>query len=283
MLRGILQLGIDRAAIGCLIVDTPEIESTHAVGLERLGHFHTLVEHFVLLRKAELRVELVTLGAVFGRRRTRPVDLEERAGDVGDAELILLQDPLGLADLRGGQTHEIFVPQDAHFHPLHSEFAGCDEAGVIKILRNLVRDHRNPEWRRPLLCLGFVGHWKVLWQARDRVTGGKQGPGYCQKIAPCDSRHAYPPESRFNLSFGIVTSKGGLEQVEPTCRRERELAEPALSGVEGRNPERSRGNERYGGSVCESNAPSTSEMPSAGFEVEPICRRERSGSLQSLP
>src|SRR5208337_5033301 len=35
---------------------------------------------------------------------------------------------------------------------------------------------------------------------------------------------------------------------------------------------------RYGGSVCESNAPLTSEMPIAGFEVEAL-----SGRLSPLP
>jgi hypothetical protein len=48
-----------------------------------------------------------------------------------------------------------------------------------------------------------------------------------------------------------------------------------------RNPERSQGT-GVGGSVCESNAPTPAiSRQSAGFEVEPSCGRERSGSPQA--
>ena len=91
---GVLQLRVDGFAIGRLVFQPPEIESAHAIGLKRLRRLDALLEYFRLLIVAEVGVELVALGAVLRSRRARPIHFEERAGDVGDAQLIFLQNLL---------------------------------------------------------------------------------------------------------------------------------------------------------------------------------------------
>ena len=41
---------------------------------------------------------------------------------------------LRLGNLARAEIHQILVPQAAHFDPLHSEFAGGYEAGMVEVL-----------------------------------------------------------------------------------------------------------------------------------------------------
>jgi hypothetical protein len=84
-----------------LIVEPPEIEESHAVGLKRLGQFNAAFEDFGLLLEGEVGVELIALGTEFGLWRPRPIDLKERAGNVGDAQFVFLEDAAMTAIWKG--------------------------------------------------------------------------------------------------------------------------------------------------------------------------------------
>ena len=82
------QLVVDGGAVGRLIVQPPEVEAADAIGLELLGQFDTVFQQLILLLEIEAGMELVALWTLFGKRRSGPVDFEERAGYVGHAQLI---------------------------------------------------------------------------------------------------------------------------------------------------------------------------------------------------
>ena len=76
-----------------------------------------------------------------------PVDLEERAGNVGDAEVVFGEDLLCVGDLRVGEGLEALVPHGAKLDPLEAEFMGGNRTGVIKVLGYLVGDDGDLEGR----------------------------------------------------------------------------------------------------------------------------------------
>ena len=53
------QLSTDRSAKRRLVLEPPEIESAHAIGLERLGHLNAFFQDLGLLLVGEVGVELV--------------------------------------------------------------------------------------------------------------------------------------------------------------------------------------------------------------------------------
>ncbi len=79
-------------------------------------------------------------GTLLGERRAGPVDLKERAGDVGDAELIFGEDLFRLGKLVVGEVLEAFAPQAAQLDPMQAEVVGYDGAGVVEVGRDLVVD-----------------------------------------------------------------------------------------------------------------------------------------------
>ena len=142
----IAELVVNGIAIGSLIVEAPEIEAAHALRTEGFGHRDGALEDFVLLSQREVGVETLGL-AVFRLWRTRPIDLEERAGDVGDLELIFVEQAAGFRDFFFVEADDVLVPHAAQLDPFHAEFFRRHFADVAEVLRDLVIDYGNAEWR----------------------------------------------------------------------------------------------------------------------------------------
>ena len=139
-------LSIDGLAIGDLVLQTPEIEAAYAIGLKRLCHREGAIENFVLLSEGEVCAEAAAL-AELRFRRSGPVGLEKRAGDVGHLQLVFFQNPARLGDFLLVEVDDVLLPHAAQFHPLQAEFVGGNLAGMAEILADFVIDHRNTEGR----------------------------------------------------------------------------------------------------------------------------------------
>src|SRR6266481_7420738 len=61
---GVPQLFVHSRSISPLIIQSPEIETADAIGLERLSQLDTAFQHFILLLKRKVCVELIALWAV---------------------------------------------------------------------------------------------------------------------------------------------------------------------------------------------------------------------------
>ena len=130
---GLAQLVVDGRAIGLLIFEAPEIEAADAVGLEGFAEIDAACEHFVLLLEVEVGVELIAARAFFGYRRAGPMDFEERAGNVGDAQLVLVENLARAVDLVGVQIGDVLVPHAADLDPVQAEVVGGHRTGVIEV------------------------------------------------------------------------------------------------------------------------------------------------------
>ena len=74
------------------------------------------------------------------------MDFEKRAGDVGDAQLVLFQDLAGAIDLIGVQVSYILAPHAANFDPLQAEIVGGHRAGVVEVGGDFVVNDGKAEW-----------------------------------------------------------------------------------------------------------------------------------------
>ena len=81
------------------------------------------------------------MGLLFGKWRSRPVDLEERAGYVGHPELVFFQIRLDFGDLFGVEVGDVLVPHGAEFNPVETEVLGGNLAGPAKVRCQLVVDY----------------------------------------------------------------------------------------------------------------------------------------------
>src|SRR5207302_8634194 len=97
LLGGVAKLVVDRSPIGSLIFQAPEIEAANTLRLERLRHLNGTLQNFVLLDHGEVCPEAAGL-AEFGFGRARPVNLKQRAGDVGYLELVPLENAARFRD-----------------------------------------------------------------------------------------------------------------------------------------------------------------------------------------
>src|ERR1700730_4033576 len=156
------QLLIDGRTIGRLILEAPEIKEADAVGTECPRQFDTPLEHFILLLKSKVSVELITLGAVFGFGRARPIHLEQRTGDVGDAQIVLFQNTPCFLDFFCVQIQQVFVPHAPQFDPIHAKFSGGHLASVAEVLRHLVADNSNSERRLHTVTPSFSSRYFLL-------------------------------------------------------------------------------------------------------------------------
>src|SRR6266478_724179 len=143
----VAQFFIHGRAIRSLILEAPEIEKADAVGIESLGQLDAALEHFVLLLKREVCVELIALRTELRWGRPRPVHFEKRAGDIGYAQLVFFQDAASLVDFPGIKFQEVLIPHSPELHPFHAKFFRRYFARAAKVLSDLVVDDRNAEWR----------------------------------------------------------------------------------------------------------------------------------------
>ena len=80
-------------------------------------------------------------------RRARPIDLEQRAGDVGDFQVVFLENAACLGDLFLVEADDVLLPHSAQLDPSHSEFVRCHFACVPEVLRDFVIDDGDSERR----------------------------------------------------------------------------------------------------------------------------------------
>src|SRR5207247_10563900 len=92
----LLQLGVDRCSERLRIVEPPEVETADAVRLEELCQRDAAFEQLVLRVGIEVGVKLVAFLTQGRSRRSGPVCLEERTGNVGDGELVCLKNLPGI-------------------------------------------------------------------------------------------------------------------------------------------------------------------------------------------
>ena len=139
--RGIAQLFVDGGAVGCDVFETPEIEAADAIGAEMLWRASMQrSSSVILLLEVEVGLELIAVLALLWKRRAGPVGFEERAGDVGDAQIVFGEDGLRALDVGVGHVGDVLVPHAAQFDPLQAEVVRGDRADVIEVLRDFVVD-----------------------------------------------------------------------------------------------------------------------------------------------
>ena len=113
---GFLEHIVDGGAVGRDVVEAPEIEAADLVGAELLGERDAAFEDFVLVMEADFGGAVhVVFGAVGGPGCAQEVDFVERAGDVGDVEVVLGEDLAGFGDLGVGGGLQVDVPEAAEF------------------------------------------------------------------------------------------------------------------------------------------------------------------------
>ena len=139
------ELGVDGFAIGLRVIETPEVEAANAVGLELLGEFDAAFEDFVLLFEIEAGAEVIVFGTVLRAGRPGEIDFEERAGDVGDAELVFVENGICVGDVGIVELEDVLAPHTAQLDPLQAEVVGDDRAGVIEVVGYLVVDDGDAE------------------------------------------------------------------------------------------------------------------------------------------
>src|SRR5712692_1325442 len=150
-------------AVGSRVVQAPEIEATHAIGVKDPGKLQAPFQHFVLLLESKVRAELVALPrAVLGRRRSRPVDFKQRARDIGHAQAIALQQPPRFLDLFRIEVHQVLVPHATQLDPIEPKLAGGNLERATEVLRDLIRDDRNPEGRVHTVYPSFSSRYFLL-------------------------------------------------------------------------------------------------------------------------
>src|ERR1019366_2680468 len=128
-LGGGAELVVDGCAVGCLVFETPEIEAADFVGLELFRERDACGEDVVLLVEVGRGGVVLVAGAEFRARRARPVNLEERTADVGDAQVVLRQDGLRAGDIVGVEVGDVLA-QRARIstHPRPKSFAATEQA-----------------------------------------------------------------------------------------------------------------------------------------------------------
>src|SRR5581483_11270109 len=144
---GTQKLLVHGCAIRRRVVKSPKIEATDTFCVKSLCQLDAALQHFILLIKGIVRAELVMLQAELRLWRSRPIHFEQRTGNIGDSQLVSLQDAPRLRDLFGIELEYIFVPHAAQFDPSHAKFVGHDFAGTAEILRDLIVNDRNLEGR----------------------------------------------------------------------------------------------------------------------------------------
>ena len=143
--RGVAEFFVDGGAIGLHVIETPEIEAADAVGVESFGELDAVVEQVFLLFEGEVGLEVVAAFALFGKGCAGPVGLEERAGDVGDAQIVFGEDGFGAFDVGVGHVGDVLAPHAAQLDPLEAEVVGNYGADVIEVLRDFVVDGGDAE------------------------------------------------------------------------------------------------------------------------------------------
>ena len=124
---GIAEFVVDGVTVGLLVLEAPEIEAANLVSLELFGDGDGGIEDLVLLFKVGQDGGVVAfLRAGFGARRAGPVDLEEWAANVGDAQVVLRKDGLRAGDFVGVKLVDGLVPEVADLDPPEAEVVGGD-------------------------------------------------------------------------------------------------------------------------------------------------------------
>src|SRR5262249_105791 len=97
---------------------------------------------------------------------------EQWTSNVGNAELVLLQNATRFLDFLRIKTQEIFVPHATELDPVHAEFSRDHCAGVIKILADFVVDDRDAEWSVHTRIRSFSSMFFLLiWAASFGLPG----------------------------------------------------------------------------------------------------------------
>ena len=121
-------------------------KATYAIGTEGFGHFDPPPQHLVLLieRKARMKVHRFAVSRSWS---ALPIHFEQRAGNIGHAQTVFLQNALRFCDFLRIKVNDVLVPHRTQFNPSHPEFARRNLAGMAKILADLIIDNGNAERR----------------------------------------------------------------------------------------------------------------------------------------
>src|ERR1700687_509343 len=159
---GIPQLFIHGRTIRRLIIESPEIEETDAIGMEGLGQLNTALEHFVLLLESEIVMALIVLRTELRLGCAWPVHLEERAGNIRHPQLVFFQDAARFIDFLGIQFEQVLVPHATQLDPTHSKFFRSYFARAAKVLTDLVIDNGDSERRIHTVTPSFCSRYFLL-------------------------------------------------------------------------------------------------------------------------
>src|SRR5437879_11610657 len=86
------QFRVHGRAVRGRVVQAPEIEATQPIGAKHAREFKAAFQHLVLLLKGKVGAELVAaLRAELRTRCTRPVHLEQRAGELRYTQAVAFQ------------------------------------------------------------------------------------------------------------------------------------------------------------------------------------------------
>ena len=119
--RSLAEFLVHGFAVRLGVIETPEVKAADAIGVEGLRQLDAVLEKHVLLFEVEFGVELIALRTVFREWRAGPVGLEERAGNVGNAELVFVEDLACIVDLFCVELGEVLAPHAAELDPLEAE------------------------------------------------------------------------------------------------------------------------------------------------------------------
>jgi len=142
---GLLQLVVNGAAEGLGVVEAPEVEAADFVSAEGFGEVDGVLEDGVLLLEIGVGSELIALFGVLGEWGAGPVDLEERAGNVGDAQVVSGKGFAGGGYLVFAEGLEVFATYPAELCPPETKVVGDDGAGVVEVFRDFIGDNGDVE------------------------------------------------------------------------------------------------------------------------------------------
>ena len=133
-------LSLMAVAIGLGFFEPPEIEAADAIGLERFAKIDAALSTASCCLKSKSAWNWSRRGPSFDMRRARPMHFEERAGDIGDAQLVFAQDLRAHDRLHSAsRSRDVLSPHAANLDPVQAEIVCGHRAGVIEILRRFRR------------------------------------------------------------------------------------------------------------------------------------------------
>src|SRR5215469_2204150 len=157
-------------------------------------------------------VKLVAPFTLLGNRHSRPIGLEQRAGNVSDAQMMFVENLLRVLDLLLAEVGYVLVPHGTQLDPLQAKIASDDRTCPLKILGDFVVDDGQPERARAAIALPesvTCGRSRQECEARDQSgraqTGEHCPPRVCHVLPPPKSiclHHSTMMCSRFMVADG---------------------------------------------------------------------------------